>query len=133
MWTVSLPLKVSISKEGVFYLNLNQYRNTHFQILNKAKVNFEEVVAAALKDVPILPGCRLQYTLFVVTKRRCDISNICSIVDKFFSDTLVNLGKIPDDSFDYLPEVNYSFGGIEKDKPRVEVTIHPFTPTNPAI
>lgn len=129
MWTVSLPLKVSVSKEGVFYLNLNQYRNTHFQILNKAKVNFEEAVTAALKDVPALPGCRLQYTLYIGTGRRCDVSNICSVVDKFFSDTLVSLGKIPDDSYVYLPEVNYTFGGIEKNKPRVEVTIHPFTPS----
>lgn len=125
MWTIHLPIKVPVSKKRDFTLNLNQYRNTHFQVLNKAKVSFEEVVGPLLKGVPRLGGCELSYVLFVPTRQLCDVANICSIVDKFFSDTLVSKGKLEDDNYTIVPRVTYTFGRIDKIRPRVEVTIIP--------
>lgn len=125
MWTIQLPIKVPVSKKRDFTLNLNQYRNTHFQVLNKAKVSFEEVVGPLLKGVPRLGECELSYVLFVPTRQLCDVANICSIVDKFFSDTLVSKGKLEDDNYTIVPRVTYSFGRIDKIRPRVEVTIIP--------
>lgn len=125
MWTIHLPIKVPVSKKRDFTLNLNQYRNTHFQVLNKAKVSFEEVVGPLLKGVPRLGECELSYVLFVPTRQLCDVANICSIVDKFFSDTLVSKGKLEDDNYTIVPRITYSFGGIDKIHPRVEVTIIP--------
>lgn len=125
MWTIHLPIKVPVSKKRDFTLNLNQYRNTHFQVLNKAKVSFEEVVGPLLKGVPRLGECELSYVLFVPTRQLCDVANICSIVDKFFSDTLVSKGKLEDDNYTIVPRVTYSFGRIDKIRPRVEVTIIP--------
>lgn len=125
MWTIHLPIKVPVSKKRDFTLNLNQYRNTHFQVLNKAKVSFEEVVGPLLKGVPRLGECELSYVLFVPTRQLCDVANICSIVDKFFSDTLVSKGKLEDDNYTIVPRVTYSFGGIDKIHPRVEVTVIP--------
>lgn len=125
MWTIHLPIKVPVSKKRDFTLNLNQYRNTHFQVLNKAKVSFEEVVGPLLKGVPRLGECELSYVLFVPTRQLCDVANICSIVDKFFSDALVSKGKLEDDNYTVVPRVTYSFGRIDKIRPRVEVTIIP--------
>lgn len=127
MWTISLPLKIVVSKSTTFYLNLNEYRNANFHILNKAKVNFGGLIRPLLKDLPAMEACSLGYTLFPATKRKCDVSNICSIVDKFFSDTLVDAGKIPDDNYEIVLGVQYLFGAVDPKDPRVEVTIRPFT------
>ncbi|ANJ20712.1 endoribonuclease RusA [Roseobacter phage RD-1410Ws-07] len=38
--------------------------------------------------------------------------NVGSIVDKYFSDTLVNQGKLPDDNYDHIILSSFSFGGV---------------------
>jgi hypothetical protein len=67
----------------------------------------------------------LIYTLFTVSKRLCDTANICCIVDKFFSDSLVHAKKIEDDNFTVVLSSLYRYGGHDKSNPRVEVTIEP--------
>lgn len=121
-WKVVLPIKVLVGKK-YFYLNLNQYRNTHYQILNKAKTVFAELVSPLLKDIPHLNKCSFKYIYYAPSKRETDISNICSVVDKFFSDVFVSAGKLIDDNYKYLDEVTYAFGGIDPNNPRVEVVI----------
>lgn len=123
MWTIPLPHRVPVSKSGYFVLNLNQYRNTHFQVLNKAKGNFKGVVSPLLKKLPKMEECRLTYTLFPANRQLCDVSNVCSIVDKFFSDALVENGVIPDDNYTVVREVHYQFGSVDPKNPRVEVLI----------
>ena len=122
----NLPLEIQISKNKKFILNLNNYRNTHYQSLNKSKVNYSEEVKSILGDIQeTFNQVRLIYTYFPKDKRKRDISNICSIVDKYFCDALVDLGLIPDDNFDHVKEVTYRFGEIDKNNPRVEVVIEP--------
>jgi len=121
---IKLPLFVPINKSGKkYYLNLNKYRNTHYQTLNKAKVVFKEIVQNDINKLPSLDVIEINYLLFTGTKRLCDISNICSIVDKFFSDALVECGKLEDDNYLFLPKVSFEFGSIDKDDPRVEAHI----------
>jgi len=55
----------------------------------------------------------------------CDISNVLSIHDKFFCDALVELGKLPDDNYKYIPEVKYVFREVDKLNPRVDIYIDP--------
>ena len=38
------PMKVLVSKRKMLRLNLNEYRNTHYRILNNAKINYKEVM-----------------------------------------------------------------------------------------
>lgn len=52
-----------------------------------------------------------------------DVSNVCSVVDKFFCDALVEEGRIPDDNYDHIPEIKYIFGEVDKTNPRVDVEI----------
>lgn len=127
MWTIALPLSVPQSKTKVFQLNLNIYRNAHYQTLNKVKVNFQEQVAPLLKQLPALKQISLSYELYPESNRLCDVANICSVVDKFFSDSLVNLGYITDDNYKHVLGVQYLFGAVDKKNPRVEVTINPIT------
>lgn len=70
------------------------------------------------------PPIEITYYLYLGSKRMTDISNVCSIVDKYFCDVLVQEGKIPDDNYNHLVKVSYIFAGIDTKNPRVEVQIN---------
>jgi len=120
---IHAPLRVQQTKKKMFTLNLNVYRNTHFQVLNKAKITYKEILREQIEKLPKMDRACIVYTLFPKTKRLCDISNILSIHDKFFCDSLVELGKLPDDNYHHLKKVIYLFGEIDKENPRVEILI----------
>lgn len=122
-WKIDLPIRIPITKNVNFSLNLNAYRNAHYQTLNKAKVTFKQIVSPFLVSIPQFETCEFIYTLYPKTNRLCDVANICSVVDKFFSDAFVENGHLKDDNYTYLPKVTYLFGSIDKLNPRVEVLI----------
>ena len=103
-------------------MNLNVYRNLHFRSLSAQKNKFYEVAKKLLRGIPPLGVITLHYEVFVETKRRLDIMNVGSIVDKYFSDTLTSEGVIEDDDFNNIPSVSFAFGGFA-DKEHILVTI----------
>ena len=123
MWIISVPLKVQISKKRYFALNLNVYRNAHYMTLNKAKVIFKELITPFLVQIPKLKCCSLEYVLYPKTNRLCDVSNVCSIVDKFFSDAFVESGHLEDDNYTFIKDIKYRFGAVDPENPRVDVII----------
>lgn len=106
-------------------MNLNKYRNAHFQQLNKAKQMFKEQVEPLLKDLPKFEKIRLRYTIYAGSLSDFDLNNVSSIVDKFFSDTLTECGIIDDDNKDIVLSVTTVFGGIIKGDPHAMVRIRP--------
>lgn len=118
-------MSVPLSKKSKFILNLNLYRNANFHVLNNAKIAFKEKVTPLLRHIPKLKGCTLEFTLFPGSETKCDVSNVCCIVEKFFNDALVECGKIEDDNYTIVPTSRYNFGEVDKNNPRVEVVIHP--------
>ena len=128
MWTIDLPLAVQVSSRKWMMLNLNVYRNTHHTTLAKAKIEFTDRVTPLIKHLPKLDRIMIGYSLFTPTKRLVDTANVCTIVDKFFSDTLVHAGKLEDDNCKILPIVAFRYGGIDNINPRVEATIHSIGP-----
>lgn len=125
MHMLSLPIHVPFSTRKNFSLNLNVYRNAHYRDLHKAKLQFTEDVKDAVLGLPIFKKIRLTYILFWPNKSRVDVANVCSIVDKFFADALVEYRRIEDDSSLHIDEVVYRFGGVDQKRARVEVTIDP--------
>lgn len=123
IYKVQSPLSVEITKKKRFTLNLNNYRNASYFLLNIAKKNYKQAVLPQLKQLPHFNKIKLTYVFYPNSRRRYDISNVCSIVDKFFSDALVESGHLDDDNYNYLPDVLYCFGSIDKDNPRVEILI----------
>ena len=117
------PLRVKKTKAKLFSLNLNAYRNEHHMNLNKAKVTFKQEMEEQIRTLPKFNKVRLTYVMYPATKHLTDVGNVCSIVDKFFADALVELGKIPDDNYLYVPELAFRFGSIDREKPRVEIFI----------
>lgn len=125
---IVLPLEVytskSQTKKSKFILNLNNYRNTHFFKLNKAKQEYSEIVKGLIgEDVEQLQHASLTFTYYPKTKRRVDVSNPCSVIDKFTCDALTEIGLIEDDNVNFIKDVRYTFGGVDKENPRCELII----------
>ena len=110
---VVLPRKTKDDKK--VHLNLNTYRNMNYIMNNICKVAFYEAFKPEMdKHKQRFTGDKLKftYTITAANKRKFDISNILSIVDKFACDCLVKEGFFEDDNWQYLIDVNYRFGGI---------------------
>ena len=125
---IDLPLEVHYSKKKKFILNLNNYRNAHYRVLSISKSLYSDNLVPRLKDFDrFTEPVSLTYTYYARSNRRLDISNPCSIIDKFTCDALVKAEILEDDSFKQIKEVVYKFGGVEKDNPRCELVISKFT------
>lgn len=124
MIEIELPLEIWASSKRKFILNLNNYRNTHYQALGVAKKKYKDFIWYTLPDIKYNNPVRLTYTIY--PKRKCDIANVGSIVDKFACDALVEKGIISDDDFDHVVEVSYRFGGLDKQNPRAVLTLEEF-------
>lgn len=126
-YDVALPLRVPTNKAGTkhFILNLNQYRNAHHFTKNAAKVEFKRLMGPEIRKLPIFERVELIYTIFPRTRLEFDVGNPGSILDKFFSDALVELGHLPDDNYKHIPQVTYRFGAVDPVCPRAVVTIVP--------
>jgi Holliday junction resolvase RusA-like endonuclease len=120
---IELPLDVYYSKNKKFILNLNNYRNAHYRVLANAKKIYSENLVDGISYPMYEKPVRLVYTYYAKTKRRLDVSNPCSIIDKFTCDALVKAKVLEDDSFEQIKEVIYKFGGIDKDRPRCVLEI----------
>lgn len=115
-------MRMNVSKSKVKPLNMNVYRNLHFHSLNYQKKAFKELVEPLLRDLPRMEQIELRYQIFPKTKRLFDVVNVASIVDKYFSDALSEIGIIPDDNYLHIPDVRIGFGGFA-DEEYVLVTI----------
>jgi hypothetical protein len=127
---ISLPLYVIIhkkkKKDERYALNLNIYRNTPFFKLNKIKQDWKEIVREACIDQPKLASdgpFEFTYTIYPKTKRLFDLANVCSIVQKFTDDALIELGIISEDNYGIISKINYRFGEIDSENPRAELTV----------
>lgn len=129
--TVMLPRKKSAGRNVI--LNLNHYRNDHHMILNPAKIVHKDSVAWALtmahgyiaraRELMPEPPYLFTYTLYPKDARGYDLANVCSIVQKFTDDALIELGIIEDDNFRIVRAVNYRYGEVDKLRPRAELEI----------
>lgn len=122
--TVSMPLyfTLGIKKRKNHHLNLNNYRNWHYQVSNKLKYMYKDYV------FPQLTGMRfsnidLTFILWTPDKRKRDRSNVLCVHEKFFCDALVELGCIGDDNDKYINSTHYYTGGLDRENPRVDISI----------
>ncbi len=117
-------MRIAKSETGKkYYLNLNNYRNWHFQASNNIKKKYKEIMFPQLVGRRFNNPISITFTLFKGSKRRTDRANILSIVEKFFCDALVFYKCIKDDCDDFIDHSEYYTGGIDRDHPRVEIEI----------
>ena len=111
-YTVRLPTYMNVSKTTTKALNLNIYRNLHHHHLHTQKQNFHEEVKPLLRGIPKAEHIAIHYTIYAARNGRLDTMNVGSIVDKYFSDTMVEAKRIPDDDYTHIVRVSFSFGGV---------------------
>ena len=130
MYKVKSPLHVVLGyskrkeKDIKFILNLNEYRNAYYRVLNNAKKLYKQLISEQLLDKPRYERVVILYKIHKGDNRRHDIGNILAVHQKFFEDALVELGKLPDDKSNLLPMVVYVGGGVNIDDPRVDITVY---------
>jgi Holliday junction resolvase RusA-like endonuclease len=119
---ITMPLYIEKKNGKKIHLNLNNYRNWHYQTSNNIKNQYQEI---AHRKIPKQKhqAIQIEFTLFRGDNRDCDLSNVCSIHDKFFCDALTKHGFIPDDSCKFIRRISYVYGGVEKNNGRVEIEI----------
>lgn len=125
-YTLILPWKIDLlakKKANFFFMNLNQYRNTHHHSLAKSKVLFTEMVKKSVLALPKINKAILTYKIYPGSRTRIDTNNVVSITDKYFSDALTELGIIPDDDYRHIIKVIAEFGEVSPNNPHVTVTI----------
>jgi len=120
---ITCPLSVSVTGRKSFTLNLNNYRNAHYQVLNKAKIAYMAEVRWQVAKMREYSKVEVIFTVYPKTKRIFDISNVCSIHEKFLMDCIVTLGKLPDDNWKHVLSSTYKYGSVDKNNPRVEAEI----------
>lgn len=123
--SVTLPISITSGSKKVkkYYLNLNGYRNWHYQISNKLKILFKEQVRGNL-DFSFLGKIEISYAYYAPDKRKRDLMNVIAVVDKFFQDALVEEGCIVTDDTDTVIKITSIYAGVDKNNPRVEATIN---------
>lgn len=116
------PLRIALGKR-LFALNLNIYRNAHYLLLNKAKIEYKKLIKEQLVGLILKPPVCITYTYYPPDKRKSDLGNVLPIHAKFFEDALVELGCLEDDNYKFIDKVIYKFGSIDSSNPRVEIEI----------
>ena len=111
----NIPLYIPVSKKKQIALNLNVYRNLHYQTKNKAKHNMLEMLRENLVGCGLIQEfpVKLTYTIYRKTHKTVDLMNIGAVVDKFVCDALVQMRILPDDSIQYIERVEFIDGGVD--------------------
>jgi hypothetical protein len=126
MYTISSPLYIFKNKRlDKWYIHLNNALSLQGRVYNTYKVRYSDQMSDTVSELPVFDKVRLIFTFYPGTKRRCDLSNMCSIIDKFICDVLVRSGKIPDDDYHHIPSIHYEFGSLDRENPRVDIQIIP--------
>lgn len=118
---IELPLYVDIGgKDKKWYLNLNVYRNSFYHQLNKAKLKYAKQISTVCTTaiLPVIPEghyivrMSVDYVIYPSTKRKFDLGNVASIVEKFFLDTLQKLELLKNDDYECVFRSTYNIGSV---------------------
>lgn len=121
---LKLPMRMTVNNKGeVESLNLNVYRNLHFRKLSYQKNAFHRKMNPLLLGLPKLGKVSLHYEIHPKSGGRLDTMNVGSIVDKYFSDALVEAGVILDDDYTNVVFNSFKFGSVCPNDAHVLVTI----------
>jgi Holliday junction resolvase RusA-like endonuclease len=131
--TLSVPLYVMIPRKTMpprkYILNLNYYRNWQGHESNNIKIAYKDLLKSTLENLKFPYRITIDFQLWKGTARRTDRANVLSIHEKFFCDALTEFGCIPDDNDNYIVSQRYSTGGIDRENPRVDITITEYLET----
>jgi len=117
-FTIKAPIWVELGKKKKkrYYLNLNLLRNQVGHLNNNIKKEYKRILTPLIPQDVFYEKFSVDYELWLPNKLKRDISNVCSIIDKNFCDSFVELGHAIDDNYEYLQHVTYRYGGMDETK-----------------
>ncbi|MEG0151641.1 MAG: hypothetical protein RR744_00480 [Cellulosilyticaceae bacterium] len=121
---VTLPIYRKVRKKDVL-VGLNQVSLLHRYTKNKWKQDYDKIVndnMTRFMNEPYDGKYEIEYLLYYKNVR-CDLGNVCCIAEKFALDSLQVLGVLKDDNVSRHVRSTYTVGGVDKENPRVEMTI----------
>jgi hypothetical protein len=91
MYKIISPLyiQLGLKKPKNYYLNLNNYRNRHFQVSNNLKIKYKEQLQEQIEKLPVFKKINIKFTYYAGRNVHSDLENTCIIHNKFFNDALV--------------------------------------------
>ena len=120
LYGIAKPTKTSKNPA----LSVNWYRNAYYRDSNNAKKEFKHLMRQQLKHFDAIDGkVTIKYVYWSKSTRSSDIDNFVGTVKKFFQDALVECGLLPDDNFNIIVGSSESYGGVDRDNPRVDAYI----------
>lgn len=128
LYKFTAPLKITRNskktRSGVknIYFNLNQYRNWNHHASHSYKDEYELKLYDQLRTYTFVEIEKITYK-FYAHQKNVDLSNVCSIHDKFFCDAMTRFGVIQDDNISVIKKVEYEFIEVDKKNPRVEIYV----------
>ena len=119
----SLTLPRKNSKDKKLSINLNTYRNLHFQVNNQCKKLYKELMQTQLEGLIIQTPVEVTYQVFKPSRRSLDKMNVVSIASKYFLDAVTEYGCWDDDNDDNVKTETILPTEHDKDNPGIEITI----------
>jgi Holliday junction resolvase RusA-like endonuclease len=121
------PLYITIERktkaDKKVFVNMNTYRNLHFQINNKVKVKYKELLREQLEGVKIKTPVEITYKVYKARNNMLDKMNVVSITSKYLLDAITQLGCWTDDNDDFVKTETIMPTELDRENPRVEVFI----------
>jgi len=105
------------------FVNMNTYRNLHFQINNQVKIKYKELLKEQLIGVKIKTPVEITYKVYKARNNNLDKMNVVSITSKYLLDAITELGCWTDDNDDFVKTEIIMPTELDRKKPRVEVFI----------
>lgn len=109
--------------DKLYPINMNNYRNWHPMVENKVKDQFTKDLADQLEGIEIEYPVEVTYQVFKPTKKRLDKMNVVSITSKYALDAISFYGCWPDDNDEVVKDEHIKPTELDRDNPRVEITI----------
>jgi len=104
-------------------ITLNWRANAHKFTYSNAKKKFSALMAEQIKSFDPI-DCQVSIKYVYYAKRKgTDLDNFIGMAKKFFQDSLVDHGFMPDDNVKFIVANSEFYGGIDKENPRVEAFI----------
>lgn len=121
---VEVPIYKTTRKKKTL-LGWNQIALMHYKSRNNLKVWYTKEVEKRIDRTNMETYDGLYEAVFTLYYEnvRCDLSNVCSVADKFVMDAIQELGLVKNDNVSRYVKATYLVGGRDKENPRVEVII----------
>lgn len=123
---ISVPLKIilprKIKRDKVIHLSVNVWETLHHTVKTQVKNLIADIVNTQLPDDVFDLGDKLTVECRLWTSHgNLDLPNFVTVIEKRVTDNVVRGGFICDDKVKFINKHIYTYMGLDKLNPRLEI------------